>query len=764
MQVLRYLLAFVSVYLALLAPAEATVTRVGTGNGTNTCTTITHVVGDLLVVAAFRATTGTPSLGTGFQSIITKTGTTSSMRVGFKIATATNDSFGTWTNATATVCHVYRSGLYATGGSLYIGASASAAQTTNTINFPALTLTHGDTTSWVLGFVGANNLTNTIAANPPSGMTNESSETSATDQAAGHDTNGAVASWSSTNATTTGTPGGSVSATVELIENQPGTVPLSNLVQRFSYGYGISVLDPNTYDQYTYNFDPTLSGNGLVVAITYPHGATPTVSDPASDTCTSAGTAADAGVGNMVLQAFVCATVTTGTSQVTVSFGGSPQLQVKVWITQLFNITATVNGYVEAANVNSGGIVSPGSVTPTNNNSNGGNLVLAYMADAAQIGTTNPALIVPESNYALNDADISETGGSGVPNASQYYLQATSAATVPRFYLNTGGAETYNVIALALSVGTQGTPKPSGAGVAPHVDGIMFFATSTGPASWLLQIPAQGNCGVLSSFLNGSGVPTSASATDSDAVSWTKVTTSAGAQTPYYRATYSANTSRTIKVATSASGNLQLLYYDISNCATSSPLVASAGGTNATTNNTNSVNTQPSITPTATNQLTIANYINTSGPTPAVTAPSGAVYDAPYAYVAKVSATIATTTLALASTTWGTFIANGDVISGPGVTAGTSVTSGSGTTWTIQPSQTVTPAVTMLETGYDANTLNFGNAFAHFYNGGSTTAQNWTWSLANVPSSTGQGVALIFAGPPAGVGGAPMRSLMGVGQ
>ena len=730
-----------------------TISLVGTATGTNTCSVPAHAIGDIIVIFAFRATTGAPALPAGYTSILTKSGTSCSCRIGFKIATTTSDAAGTWTNAISLTCHVYRSSQHATGGSVFAGASAASAQTTNTINYPALTMLHGDNTSWVAGFAGVNNTTNTLSAHPPSGMTNESTVTNAASQAAGFDTEGTVSSWSSTNATTTGTPGDSVSATVEIIENQPG-VASSNFVQHWSMPYQLITDDPNPQEQFTYNIDPTLAGNGLVVVVAYPSGATPSITDNQSNSWPASGTAgstvtADNGAGNMALQAFILTSATTGTSQIVVSFGGNPQIPVKVWITQLYNITGTLNGSANAAGVNAIGIVSPGSFTPTNNDANGGNLVLAYMVDASQLSTTNPALIVPESNYALNDADIANTANSGSPNASQFYLQATAAATTPRFYLNAGGTETYNVIALALSLGTQGTPAPSGAGTAPHIDRVCFFGNALfAGGNWLLQIPSTGNCGVLMSFLNGDGVQTSASATDSDGTSWTKVTNAVGAQTPYYNANQTPKSNRNVSVSVTGSGPLQLVYYDISNTATS-PLVTSAAGTLATTNNTNSVANQPSITPTAANQLTIASYINTFGPTPAVTSPSGATYDSPYAFVAKFVGTIAATTLTVSSTTWGAVTSNGAVISGTGVALGTTVQSGAGASWTIQPSQTVAVGETMLETDYDSNTLNFGSAFSHFFNGSSTSAQNWTWSLANGPSTQGQGNALILAGPSA---------------
>lgn len=736
-----------------------TISRVGTATGTTSATVPAHAIGDLIIIAAFRNTTGTPSLPAGYTSILTKTGTTSSMRVGFKIATATNDASGTWTNATALVCHVYRSSNYATGGSLFIGGSASSSSTNNTVNYPALTMTHTDGTSWALGFAGVSNLTETIST-APSGMTNQSLETAAATQCAGHDTNGTVSSWSSTNAVTTGTAGNSVSATVELIENQPGT-SINNLVQHWSFAYDPQTVDPEPADLLTYNIDPTLSGNGLVLAVSYPSGATPAITDNQGNTWPASGAAgtvtADAGAGGMALQIFVLAAsaTATGTSQVVVGFGGNPQQPVKVWITQLYGITGTVNGSAHAAAVNTGGIVSAGSFTPTNNNANGGNLILCYTANSATSSGTNPALFQAETGYALNDASVEWVQGQGHPNASQYWLQATSAATTPRFYLAAGGSDVYNIAAVALSVGVTGTLPTLGAGQPPWINRVCFFSNSSNPTSWLLQIPGTGNCGFMTGFLGSPSVPSISSATDNDGVSWSVQTNANAAPQAIIRSNITAaRPNRTITLSLSGTtGFLMQVYYDLSNCATSSTIVASATTADTALNNVSSAANQPSVTPPQANCLTIAFFNNILGPTLGVTSPSGAQFDSPQFSVAKFTATIAATTMTVSASTWGTRAvgAGEGAISGSGVTAGTTIVSGAGP-YTIQPSQTVSSATVMLQSEDDGNTMSWGCGAAHYFNGSSLSAQNWTWAIANNASASGNAGAYILAGLPAAAG------------
>ena len=123
---------------------------VGTGTGTTSATVPAHTVGDIIIVFAYRTgSTTPPTLPSGYTSILTKTGATCSARLGYKIATSTSDTSGTWTNSSALVCHVYTSSLYGSGSSVAIGGSASSNSTTVTVNFPALTMTNGGGTSWV---------------------------------------------------------------------------------------------------------------------------------------------------------------------------------------------------------------------------------------------------------------------------------------------------------------------------------------------------------------------------------------------------------------------------------------------------------------------------------------------------------------------------------------------------------------------------------------------------------------------------------------
>lgn len=731
------------------------ISHVGAATGTTTCTVPAHNIGDLIVIFAYRSgSTTAPSLGAGYVSVLTKAGTTCSARIGFKIATATNDASGTWTNASNLTCVVYTSSNRTSGGSLYVGGSASNSSINTTVNYPALTLTHTDNTSWAAGFAGTSVATAALSTHAPTGMTFiTNSNVTATTEVCAFDTNGTVSSWSSQN-TTVSASGNSVSATLEIIENLPGAGIPNNIVQSVSTAANavISTAAGNNFRIPLPN--ATLSGNGLVLAVSYPTANTPSISDDGGNTWPASGAAGTvtADAGDQVLQMFRLASAATGTKVITVNFGSTVVQPVKIWIWEVFNITGTVNGTVEAAGVNSLGIVSPGSFTPTNNNANGGNLIFAVACIANGTSSTNPNLIQPESNYTLTDGDIFWTGTQGNPSASQVFLQATSAATTPRFYFQASGTQTYNVVAMALSVGTQGTQHGTGI----HIDGIRYFSAAGNTASMRMQVPSSGNLAVVTGFMSSatSTNPTWTAITDSDGTSWTRIDPSPASTPCFY---FNPNqTPKSYRTATITLGNgtgnpVQVVYYDISGAATS-PLDTSAGQAFPTLNGSNQASASNIITASTQNGLVLGFLQLGLGPSTTLASPSGGFADLPTYDTATGTGSIAATTLTISATTWGAFSASNNLIAGPNITVGTSIVSGTGP-FTINPSQTAASgAVTQKQ--FDSDTMSFGNFAGHYYNGTDTSAETWTINITNQGTATGGNftVAAFKAAPTAAAG------------
>lgn len=200
------------------------ISYIGQATGVTSATLPTHQAGDLILAFAYRdGSTTPPTVPSPFTAVTAGTGSggggaANSSVVGSFVATGSGTSSGTWTNATSVVFHVYRS----TQG---VGAIAGTNGSSTTITYPALGLNVTNGSSWVAGFAGHQS-TDVAITTAPSGMTNRSSVSDATDEAAGHDTNGGVSSWSQQTASVGGTSASWRSWTVEILDadTDPPTV------------------------------------------------------------------------------------------------------------------------------------------------------------------------------------------------------------------------------------------------------------------------------------------------------------------------------------------------------------------------------------------------------------------------------------------------------------------------------------------------------------------------------------------------------------
>lgn len=193
------------------------ISRVGAANYAATSGAVpAHQAGDLIIIAAFSESDA-PSLGSGYTNIASKVATDAALRVGYMVADSNSEVSGTWTGADQIHITVYRA-----GGDLSIGASGSNSGSGGTTsNYPGLTLSDSDGSSWIFGagvkylFLGTNSI-----QNPPSGMTNIGSRATGLMKGATHDTNGGVTSWSSQNPTTSsgGFDQSWATAVVEIVE------------------------------------------------------------------------------------------------------------------------------------------------------------------------------------------------------------------------------------------------------------------------------------------------------------------------------------------------------------------------------------------------------------------------------------------------------------------------------------------------------------------------------------------------------------------
>lgn len=588
------------------------------GTATASATTVTvpaHQAGDLILIWAMHGGAATvPSLPSGYISILTKAnGTTVDTRLGYKIATSSADTSGTWTNATELCCHVYRPGA---GFVIGIGASASTTSTTNTVNYPAITLHDTSGNSWVAGFAACGNTSETINT-APSGMTNESSIVGATYQAAGHDTEGGVSSWSSTNATTTGTAVASVSCVVEILVLSTGSVP-SQMVQHVGGG-GNPFTRGNSGNSFKLPFpNATGSGNCLVLGFTCDAGATiSSVSDNINGTWGAATASASGGAGNLDSYVYVFPNSGSGQVTITIAFGAAVRTFGSC-MTEFYGVATSTPVSAHSSQLYST-TVAPGSLTPGSNNS----IVWAYYCKAE--GSGIPAQLVtqilPPANFTLLDADIGwNNANDSLTHASAIYLQPTAAAINPALHVATQSTDHWNSLAIALT--TSG-----GAGTAPSATEIrivkaLHFATEHFPTSgfYSLQMPAIGNLRVVMSTDPNLHAQT---VTDNEGNIWA---TNASAQNCWFLPNASPNGNCVINLSGGGTdATLSWRCLDIVN-ADPSPYDSSVSNAQSV-NSLSSFTASPSPSPVGSKGLMVANVELGQGPGLAVTAPSGAIWD-----------------------------------------------------------------------------------------------------------------------------------------
>ena len=366
------------------------------------------------------------------------------------------------------------------------------------------------------------------------------------------------------------------------------------------------------------------AGNALLVAATWPHGVTPTISDNVNGTWPAAIVTVDGGVGNYVSGFFLKTNVAAGVTTVRATFG-SNQIPFQWNIFEINNVVGA-NGSTGTANV-TGPNLATGSFTPGNNNASGGNLVVSYFPLSAA-ASSNPTSWVKGSGHTLYEADISWINNQGFPHATQYVLQTAQAAINPSVTATGDRADTYNCVAIALQVGSAGSPKPS-SGI--HIDKIIHFSMTANATTALnMQTPFGGNLRVLAADTGGQAYN---SVTDSDSVTWSVAGGIANANNAnayiFYRQNAPANDGATLTLHMPAGGlgaANSWRIFDISNAAASS-FDTSVFGAGQNFNGVGSVSNWPSITPGVSSGLTIALAGLGQGPGLSVSAPSGAIFD-----------------------------------------------------------------------------------------------------------------------------------------
>lgn len=372
-----------------------------------------------------------------------------------------------------------------------------------------------------------------------------------------------------------------------------------------------------------------LAGDALVLAITYPHGHTITISDTLGQTWPSATVTADAGSGAYVAAIYVLPNSLGGNETITVGLG-SADLPFNYTLSEFSNIATSspVNGTKGSAGLTpnaSTAVIDPGSFTPTtNNNANGGNVIWTYYG-LAFAASGNPTNWGPGIGFTLLDGDIAWTSKQGFPHASQWCIQSTQAAVDPTMTSKGDTSDVFNSVSVALKVASAVGTMPSGI----HVNKIIHETSNvfTNNQVWNLQLPTTGNLRVLA-FPAASGLIDITSVTDSDSSTWSLADDAGGgAAQIWYAVNRPANPSLTVSVHISrSSGTASAQFFDIEGAAVA-PFDVSAGVGFTNCGSVSTISKQPTITPTTSNGLVIATMAIGTGPGLGLTSPTGGLWD-----------------------------------------------------------------------------------------------------------------------------------------
>lgn len=186
------------------------------GQASSSLTTITppsHQAGDLFLILGFRdGSNSTPTKPLDYAQLQTVTSNSAGSMFAYKLATSSGESGGTWANATGLILLVYRGVDQVTP----IGGSSVSTASSTTVSYPAVPMSVTNGSSYIAGLAASRSIDTSIET-PPSGMTNRVDLLDATDEIAGHDTNGGVTGWPTTTVAIAGTSSGWAAFTAEIL-------------------------------------------------------------------------------------------------------------------------------------------------------------------------------------------------------------------------------------------------------------------------------------------------------------------------------------------------------------------------------------------------------------------------------------------------------------------------------------------------------------------------------------------------------------------
>jgi hypothetical protein len=226
---MKFVLWALAILVLISSSAFAQISYVGQCTGTTSCTSPTHQTNDLFLIGVGRdGSTTAPTIPGGWTAIgsaqtINGTSTADSyFRTFCKIAASSGETVTGFTSASNVTVVVYRGTKQASDCSTVVGTpvtnTTAINTTTTTVTYG--TVTNGDSRGWDVGFAYAPAATAGLGT-APTGMTNRA--TSGSTKLSAHDTNAAVASFTTQNVTVT-TAGRVMTLVMEIEAPQQATL------------------------------------------------------------------------------------------------------------------------------------------------------------------------------------------------------------------------------------------------------------------------------------------------------------------------------------------------------------------------------------------------------------------------------------------------------------------------------------------------------------------------------------------------------------
>lgn len=386
-----------------------------------------------------------------------------------------------------------------------------------------------------------------------------------------------------------------------------------------------STLDDNNGEaNNNYKFclpNVTLTNNFLLLEICYPYSASRTVSitDSTGDTWAQAGSTTTDSV-NQAQRIYYIPAATAALHTLTITFDAS----IKAFsyeISEFYNVATSspLDGTKGAAN-SAAPNVAVGSYTPTtNNDANGGHLVVTYARSNDRVGTLTANMasaIVPTASASLLSADNT----CSIPGAASYVVQATNGAINPGFTITQSSSTNFVTTSVALKAAAAGTAP--GAGI--RIKRILHTTWTAGPSVFIC--PCDGNL-LVTGLSAGNNLNAVSSVTDSNSQTYTNPG-AAGEPQVFYK--QNATPSNSLKITYVAGGpQFSMRFHDIVGAQTSSfNAVSGANGANPGSGN---LSLSSTLTPTVSPGLSISTGGFGTGPGTGASSPVGSVFDLDWA-------------------------------------------------------------------------------------------------------------------------------------